>query len=76
MCLDFRHTPAENGFEFWSADDAARKITTIWREDENGVLIFRSEPTLGIGPSGYLLPLPGGNLLFRKSPLVLRSGPG
>ena len=23
VCLDFRHTPAENGFEFWSAEEAA-----------------------------------------------------
>ena len=66
MCLDFRHTPAENGFEFWSAEEATRKIVTPWREDENGVLIFRSEPALGIGPSGYLLALPGGNLLFEN----------
>ncbi len=68
VCLDFRHTPAEKGFEFWSAEDAARHITTTWREDENGVLIFHSEPGLGIGPSGYLIPLPGGNLLFENPP--------
>ena len=66
MCLDFRHTPAESGFEFWSAEEAARKIVTVWREDENGVVVFRSEPALGIGPSGYLLALPGGNLLFEN----------
>ena len=64
VCLDFRHTPAENGFEFWSVAEAAERISTVWREDENGVWIFRSEPALGIGPSGYLIPLPGGNLLF------------
>ncbi len=64
VCLDFRHTPAENGFEFWSEAEAAKRIVTIWREDNNGVWIFRSEPALGIGPSGYLIPLPGGNLLF------------
>ena len=68
VCLDFRHTPAENGFEFWTAAEAARRITTTWREDENGILILRSEPALGIGPSGYLLPLPGGNLLFENPP--------
>ena len=66
VCLDFRHTPAENGFEFWSAREAAERIATVWREDENGVLIFHSEPALGIGPSGYLLALPGGNLLFEN----------
>ncbi len=66
MCLDFRHTPAENGFEFWSREEAARKIATVWHEDENGVMIFHSEPALGIGPRGYLLSLPGGNLLFEN----------
>ncbi len=64
VCLDFRHTPSENGFKFWSVEEAAQKIVTNWHEDENGVLILRSEPTLGIGPNGYLLSLPGGNLLF------------
>ena len=66
VCLDFRHTPAENGFEFWDASEASRHITTVWHEDENGVLIFRGEPALGIGPSGYLITLPGGNLLFEN----------
>ncbi len=66
VCLDFRHTPAEDGSEFWSEEEAARKITTVWHEDANGALIFRSEPALGIGPCGYLLALPGGNLLFEN----------
>ena len=66
VCLDFRHAPAEGGFEFWSAEEASKKIITTWREDENGVLIFRTEPALGIGPNGYLIVLPGGNLLFES----------
>ncbi len=66
VCLDFRHTPAENGFEFWSVEEAARRIATTWHEDENGVLILRSAPALGIGPSGHLFSLPGGNLLFEN----------
>ena len=66
VCLDFRHTPAQDGFEFWSVDQAAERINTVWDEDGNGVCIFRSEPDLGIGPSGYLLALPGGNLLFEN----------
>ncbi len=66
VCLDFRHTPAATGFEFWDVDEASRRITTTWHQDENAVLIFRSEPALGIGPSGYLIALPGGNLLFEN----------
>ena len=31
VCLDFRHTPAEDGFEFWSAEEAARNVNTVWR---------------------------------------------
>ena len=53
---------------FGAAQEAAERITTGWHEDKNGVLIFRSEPTLGIGPNGYLLALPGGNLLFENPP--------
>ena len=30
------------------------RIVTNWHEDENGVLIFRSEPALGIGPEWLL----------------------
>ncbi len=68
VCLDFRHTPPENGFEFWSEGQARERVTTAWREDENGVVILRSEPGLGIGPNGYLIPLPGGGNLLFESP--------
>ncbi len=56
--------------------EAARQITTTWHEDGNGVLIFRSEPALGIGPNGYLIALPGGNLLFENPAVVLRCRAG
>ena len=67
VCLDFRHTPPENGFEFWSADEAAGRITSHWHE-RDGIVTFRSEPGLGIGPHGYLIRLPAGNLLFESPP--------
>ncbi len=68
VCLDFRHTPSPHGWEFWTADEAAARIVTRWDEDEHGIVTFRSDPSLGIGPSGYLIPLPGGNLLFENPP--------
>ncbi len=66
VCLDFRHTPPPDGWEFWTADEATARIVTRWEEDGNGIVTFRSEPSLGIGPSGYLIPLPSGNLLFEN----------
>ncbi len=66
VCLDFRHTAPETGWEFWTAGQAAARITTRWQEDEHGILKFHCDPPLGIGPSGYLIPLPGGNLLFEN----------
>ena len=65
VCLDFRHTPAENGFEFWTAPEAAARIDTHWHEAD-GMMVFHAEPPLGIGPRGYLVALPGGNLLFEN----------
>ena len=66
VCLDFRHTAPETGWEFWIAEHAAARITTHWQEDERGILRFYCDPPLGIGPSGYLIPLPDGNLLFEN----------
>ena len=68
VCLDFRHTASPDGWEFWTREEAATRIVTRWSEDEHEIVTFRSEPALGIGPSGYLIPLPGGNLLFENPP--------
>ena len=73
MCLDFRHTPADAGFEFWSAEEAAARIVTRWQQEKGGITVLRSEPGLGIGPNGYLIALPGGNLLF-ESPAWFSAG--
>ena len=64
VCLDFRHTPPENGWEFLSADEAAQVARTSWVEDERGVVTFTCEPRFGIGPRGYLLRHPDGNVVF------------
>ncbi len=40
----------------------------VWAEDGNGVVTFQNEPRLGtIGPNGYLVPHPAGNVVFEAT---------
>ncbi len=64
VCLDFRHTPPAGGWTFLSSDETTEAACTRWSEDERGVVTFRSEPRFGIGPQGYLLRHPEGNVIF------------
>jgi hypothetical protein len=66
VCDDFRHTPPEDGFTFLPEGEAARAARTSWVETENGagIVAFSSEPRWGIGPRGYLIPHPDGNIFF------------
>ena len=64
VCLDFRHTPSESGFEFLTEDQTAQAASCSWTEGGDGVTVFSSEPRFGIGPSGYLLRHPAGNVFF------------
>ena len=66
VCLDFRHTPPDDGWEFLDEAAVAPRFETLWREDEQGIVTFNTAPKLGIGPSGYLIPLEGGNLFFES----------
>ena len=66
VCLDFRHTPPDEKWEFLSVDEAAARFQTTWREDD-GVWIFETSPKLGIGPSGYLIPRLGDALVRRQA---------
>ncbi len=64
VCTDFRHTPPEGGFTFLPADEVARTTRCAWAEDDLGVVTFQTEPSFGIGPHGYLIPHPTGNVFF------------
>lgn len=67
VCLDFRHTPPEDGpLTFLTPAEVAARYACVWSEDGNGVVTFRNEPRLGtIGANGYLVPHPaGGNVVF------------
>ena len=70
VCLDFRHTPPEDGpLTFLTRAEVAAKHRCVWTEDANGVTTFRNEPRLGtIGPNGYLVPHPdGGSVVFEAT---------
>ncbi|GJG87773.1 hypothetical protein tb265_29540 [Gemmatimonadetes bacterium T265] len=64
VCEDFRHPLPPNGWHFTAA--AAVAARTRCRVDEvlPGLLAVAAEPPLGIGPSGYLLRTPHGNVAF------------
>ena len=64
VCLDFRHTPPDDGWTFLSSGEAAEIAGTHWSEEERDVVVFNSEPRFGIGPQGYLLRHPDGNVMF------------
>ena len=64
VCEDFRHPLPSDGWHFTpEAEIAAR---TRCRVDEvlPGLLMVTADPLLGIGPAGYVLRTPAGNVAF------------
>ena len=66
ICLDFRHTPPDDNWEFLPLAVAAARYATKWATDELGITTFTTHPKLGIGPSGYLIPRRDGNIFFES----------
>lgn len=66
VCLDFRHTPPDDGWEFLPLAVAASRYKTIWTTDKLNITTFITAPKLGIGPSGYLIPRKQGNIFFES----------
>ena len=64
VCTDFRHTPPEEGFYFLTPDAADAETRTVWAGADTDVVTFSTNPRLGIGPNGYLLKHPAGNVFF------------
>ena len=64
VCEDFRHPLPPNGWHF--APAAAVAASTRCRVDQvlPGVFAVTADPPIGIGPSGYLLRTPHGNIAF------------
>ncbi len=64
VCLDYRHVAPEDGWAFLTEDEVAVRATTTWTEVEPGRWRFDSSERFHIGPSGYLVEHPEGNVVF------------
>lgn len=64
VCTDFRHTPPPDGFYFLTPDTAAAETRTVWTGKDAEIVTFSTEPRIGIGPNGYLIKHPAGNVFF------------
>ena len=64
MCLDARHVVPQTGWRFRTLEEAEAAFPCHWAEVEPGVWRFWNEPVAGIGPSGYLIVTPAGNMAF------------
>jgi hypothetical protein len=69
LCLDARHVVPSAGWSFLSAEEARERIACRWDEVEPGVWRFRDDPAPGIGPMGYVICTPHGNVAFEGPPL-------
>ena len=70
MCLDARHVVPQTGWRFRTVAEAQADFPCRWAEVEPGVWRFWNEPVSGIGPSGYLVTTPAGNMAFEGATVL------
>lgn len=64
VCEDVRHTPPEAGYEFLTPSDVTVQFRTSWEQITPGLWMCSTVPKLGIGPVGWLVEHPAGNLAW------------
>ena len=74
VCSDVRNALPEDGWEFKTPAEVDGVVTTTWHEPTPGIVMFQNRPTLGIGPCGYLLLHPEGNIAFEAAGWYSRGG--
>jgi hypothetical protein len=62
VCEDHRHVLPDDGYEMLTPAQLAGDV--VWDEPEPGVWRFRMTEPIGIGPMGYVLEQPQGNVAF------------
>lgn len=73
MCLDARHVLPQAGWRFRSNITAEADFPCHWAEIEPGIWRYWNEPVSGIGPSGYLVTTPSGNMAFEGCTIFSRA---
>jgi hypothetical protein len=69
LCLDARHVVPQTGWRFRTEAEARDAFPCHWAEVEPGIWRYWNDPVSGIGPSGYLVRTPAGNMLFEGCPV-------
>ena len=64
VCLDYRHPLPQQGWRFASPTQVDAQTVTRWRALSQDVTYFWNEPAQAIGPGGYLVQTPQGNIAF------------
>ena len=65
VCRDYRHPLPPAGWQFSTLAEVGGRLTVRWAEVLPGIWQFWNEPSVGIGPRGYLIVNAGhGNVAF------------
>lgn len=64
VCEDYRHPLPPDGYTFLTPDDVHARVAVKWRTVRPGITMFWNEPQIGIGPCGYIIERPDGNIAF------------
>lgn len=67
VCSDVRHTLPPGGFRFLIAAEVGVETKCVWEGTDKGIFAFRNTPSIGIGPRGYLILHPEGNIAFEAT---------
>lgn len=67
VCSDVRNALPEDGWEFKTPAEVDLLVSTTWHQPTPGIVMFQNRPTVGIGPCGYLILHPEGNIAFEAA---------
>lgn len=67
VCSDVRNALPEDGWHFVQPADLQDSVQCSWTEITPEVIMFSNHPQVGIGPCGYLILHPQGNIAFEAA---------
>ena len=66
VCTDVRHSLPTDGYRFLTPEQMAERTRCIWEQPADWLIVFRNDPAFGIGPNGYLILHPAGNIAWES----------